>query len=276
MQICAGQVAVITGGASGIGLALAECLGALGVKIMLADIEENALQHAVAALVTAGIDAVGQATDVSRADAVEQLRDRTLAQFGRADIVCNNAGVVSPYGNIWEAPVEDWDWVFGVNLWGVIHGIRSFVPILRAQGSGHVVNTASLAGIGIVPFNGVYNASKHAVVSITETLRAELDTEQGAVGATVVCPGLVATRIGQSDRNRPVRAQTHRAPHEQQVKPMPASAAANAPLAPENVAQQIVRAIETNQLYLATNPGSAAFVAARQARLSAETLSPLL
>jgi len=271
MHIEPGQVAVITGGASGIGLALAERLGRSGVRLVLADVEAGALAAAVAGLAEAGLQAVGEVTDVSRLEDVERLRDRALAAFGRVDIVCNNAGVVSPYGPLWTASIEDWNWVLGVNLWGVIHGVRTFAPLLLAQGSGHVVNTASMAGLTVIPNNGVYNASKHAVVSITETLRAEFDAAGGGVGATVVCPGLVPTRIGEADRNRPGGPSAAPAG----AKPKPAAGGAAAVVEASAVAGQIAAAIERNQLYLATNPGSAAHVAHRLGRVLTETARPL-
>ncbi|MBV9841281.1 MAG: SDR family NAD(P)-dependent oxidoreductase [Sphingomonadaceae bacterium] len=274
MKIEAGQVAVITGGASGIGLGLAERLARAGVRLVLADIEEGALNAAVSRLSGTGAEAIGVVTDVSRSEDFERLRDRALAAFGRVDIVVNNAGVVSAYGPLWEATLDDWRWVTNVNLWGVINGIRAFVPLLVAQGSGHVVNTASMAGLAVIPYNGVYNATKHAVVSITETLRGELDDCGTGVGATVVCPGIVPTKIHEAARNRPGGATEHEATNAKQM-PKPASNAPSAALSVENVAEQIVAAIERNHLYLATNPGSFTVVEHRIARILEETAAPL-
>jgi NADP-dependent 3-hydroxy acid dehydrogenase YdfG len=272
MKIAAGQVAVITGGASGIGFGLAGRLANAGVKLVLADVEAAALDNAVARLAAIGADAVGVVTDVSRPEDLERLRDRTIDAFGRVDILVNNAGVVSAYGPLWEASLDDWRWVTGVNLWGVIHGIRAFVPLLVAQGSGHVVNTASMAGLIVIPNNGVYNATKHAVVSITETLRGEFDDQGLAIGATVVCPGLVATRIDEAARNRPGGV----APARTGEKPKPSGGGASPVLAVEDVAEQIILAIERNQLYLATNPGSVAHIERRIERVLAETKAPLI
>src|SRR3984885_13722438 len=173
------------------------------MKIVLGDIEEGPLARAVNDLAAAGAEAVGVRTDVADRASVEALRDRTLDRFGAVHLVHNNAGVGTG-GPIWEVPEEDWRWILGVNLWGVVHGIATFVPLFIQQGEGHVVNTASIAGLTSAPFLGPYNATKQAVVAMSETLYKDLE---GAgikgVGVSVLCPGFVQTRIAESNRNRP-------------------------------------------------------------------------
>jgi NAD(P)-dependent dehydrogenase (short-subunit alcohol dehydrogenase family) len=205
MQELAGRVAVVTGGASGIGLGLATRFLAEGMKVVVADVEKDALDHAVTTLQGdggVGGDVLGVVTDVTDAAQVAALADATMERFGAVHVVCNNAGVGGG-GLSWEMPLSTWEWVIGVNLWGVIHGIRSFVPLLLQQPEGHVVNTASVAGLVAAPFMGPYNASKHAVVGVSETLHHEMAFMGANVGVSVLCPGWVNTRIADSERNRP-------------------------------------------------------------------------
>jgi NAD(P)-dependent dehydrogenase (short-subunit alcohol dehydrogenase family) len=197
-----GKVAVVTGAASGIGRALADRWADSGMKVVLADVEEGPLDAARDELSASGADVLAVRTDVADGDQVDALAAATLEHFGAVHLVCNNAGVGGG-GLSWEATTDDWDWVLGVNLWGVIHGIRAFVPHLVAQDEGHVVNTASIAGFAYAPMMGPYNASKAAVVAISETLKAELTLQGSKVGVSVLCPGWVNTRIHESDRNRP-------------------------------------------------------------------------
>ena len=197
-----GKVAVVTGAASGIGRALADRWADSGMKVVLADIEQGPLDAARDELDAAGADVLAVCTDVADGDQVDALAAATIEHFGAVHLVCNNAGVGGG-GLSWEASREDWGWVLGVNLWGVVHGIRAFVPHLVAQDEGHVVNTASIAGFAYGPFMGPYNASKAAVVAISETLKAELAMQGSKVGVSVLCPGWVNTRIHESDRNRP-------------------------------------------------------------------------
>lgn len=202
MDDLGGRVAVVTGAASGIGQALAHRWVAEGMKVVLADIEPEPLRQAAAQLEADGAEVLSQVVDVADADQVDALAAATLERFGAVHLLCNNAGVGGG-GQLWEIGQEDWDWVLGVNLSGVIHGIRAFVPHLVAQDEGHVVNTASIAGFAYAPMMGPYNASKAAVVAISETLKAELGLNGSKVGVTVLCPGWVRTRIHESDRNRP-------------------------------------------------------------------------
>ncbi|MGH9297936.1 MAG: SDR family NAD(P)-dependent oxidoreductase [Acidimicrobiales bacterium] len=198
----ASKTAVVTGGASGIGLALGEAFARESMKVVLADVDEPGLAAAAESLVNAGAEVHTVVCDVSDDGAVEHLRDEALSRFGAVHVVCNNAGVGGG-GPIWEAPLETWKWVMGVNFWGVLHGIRAFTPLLIEQGEGHLVNTASAAGIVAAPFMGSYCASKHAVVAISEILSAELHLISSLVRASVVCPMWVRTRISESDRNAP-------------------------------------------------------------------------
>src|SRR4051812_35871630 len=192
MKISEGQVAVITGAASGIGLGICKALAERGVHLVLADVDAARLD-AAAAEVQASEAPLVQRCDVSIAGDVGALAEAALSRFGRIDLAFNNAGVVLPFKPMWEHGAEDWDWLLGINLWGVIYGIRAFVPPMVKQGSGHIVNTASMAGMTVLPFNGVYNASKHAVVSLTETLAEEFRQRVPGVRASVVSPGLVPT-----------------------------------------------------------------------------------
>ena len=184
-----GKVAAVTGAASGIGRAMADRWAGLGMRLALADIEVEPLEVAAAELRAAGTDVLMVPTDVSDGEQVDAFAAATLEEYGAVDIVCNNAGVGGG-GPMWTLTEADWAWVLGVNLWGVIHGIRAFVPHLVAQGSGRVINTASVAGLSSPPMLGPYNASKHAVVTISETLRSELAMlPDGDFGVTGVCPG---------------------------------------------------------------------------------------
>ena len=202
MQDVEGKVAVVTGAASGIGRAMARTFGAAGMKVALADVEAGALRQAQTELAADGIEARAFVCDVSQADAVYKLAEDALDAFGGVHVVFNNAGVAVT-GEAWENSLADWEWVLGVNLWGVIHGIRTFVPILLRQNEpGHVVNTASMAGLTSNPGLAVYNVTKHAVVTLTETLHGDLALRGSPVKASVLCPGYNNTRIMDSARNR--------------------------------------------------------------------------
>jgi NAD(P)-dependent dehydrogenase (short-subunit alcohol dehydrogenase family) len=203
MRELAGRVAVVTGGASGIGRGLAEAFAARGMKIVLADIESEPLEATARALRGAGAEVQGVRCDVSDYSSVEALRDESLAQFGAVHVLCNNAGVAGSGGAAtWEAPAEEWDWVMGVNLMGVVHGVRAFLPAMIEQAApGHVVNTSSMAGL--IHAAGIYGVSKHAVVALSESLWGELRGRGHPIGVSVLCPGWVRTRIMESERNRP-------------------------------------------------------------------------
>lgn len=200
MDELSGRVAVVTGAASGIGLAMAKAFADEGMRVVLADVDVDGLDTTCRTLTREGARAIAVPTDVREPAAVDALRDAALSTFGAVHVVCNNAGV-GVGGPVWQVPLETWEWVFGVNFWGVVHGVRAFVPLLLEQGEGHVVNTASAMGLLSAPFLGAYGASKHAVVAVSETLAMELAGT--GVGVSVLCPLWVRTRIHESDRNAP-------------------------------------------------------------------------
>jgi NAD(P)-dependent dehydrogenase (short-subunit alcohol dehydrogenase family) len=198
-----GKVAVITGGAGGLGRAMAERFARAGMKIALADVDAAALARTAAELKDAGAAVIAVRTDVSSGNDVERLAKATLDAFGAVHLAVNNAGV-SPLGAVWENTAADWQWALGVNLWGVIHGVRVFTPIMLAQDTeGHIVNTASVAGLISPPGMGVYNVTKHAVVALTETLHHDLARRSAKLKCSVLCPAYVPTGIADSERNRP-------------------------------------------------------------------------
>jgi NAD(P)-dependent dehydrogenase (short-subunit alcohol dehydrogenase family) len=198
-----GKVAVVTGGASGIGRALAEAFAAQGAHLVLADIEAEPLARVERDLRAQGVEVLTVQTDVSRAEDVEALAAKSVNAFGAVHILCNNAGVAVGK-TTWEHTVADWEWVLGVNLWGVIHGVHTFVPIMLAQDTeAHIVNTASVAGLLASGFKTSYDVTKFGVVALSESLYRELEAIGAKVKVSVLCPGLVKTRIMESGRNRP-------------------------------------------------------------------------
>jgi NAD(P)-dependent dehydrogenase (short-subunit alcohol dehydrogenase family) len=197
-------VAVVTGAGSGIGRALAHRFAGAGMRVMLADIDGAAVEGVAAELTESGAEVAARRVDVAEAEQVEALAEATLKRFGQVNVICNNAGISSG-GLCWEIPLEDWRWTIDVNLYGVIHGIRSFVPRIIESGGGHVVNTASMAGLVAAPGMSPYNATKHAVVGISETLFYELEGSAPGVGVSVLCPGWVNTNILDAGRNRQER-----------------------------------------------------------------------
>jgi NAD(P)-dependent dehydrogenase (short-subunit alcohol dehydrogenase family) len=203
MRELKGKVAVVTGAASGIGRAMAQRFAREGMKVVLADIEEGPLAKAREEIAAAGVEALAVRTDVTRWEDVEALARRTFDAFGTAHVVCNNAGVGSRAGAAWELTQGDWDWTVGVNLSGIIHGVRAFVPRLVEQGEGHVVNTASIAGMVTVPGMASYCVTKHAVVALSECMHHDLVVRGSKVKVSVLCPAWVKTNISESERNRP-------------------------------------------------------------------------
>jgi NAD(P)-dependent dehydrogenase (short-subunit alcohol dehydrogenase family) len=214
MKLQNGQVAVVTGAASGIGFALAEALGARGLAVVLADVEAGALDSARASLDARGIMVTAQVCDVADAAAVDALARAVLARFGKVDLLVNNAGVGGRLGPLWDSQPGDWAWTFGVNVFGVANGVRSFLPGMLQRQAGHVVNMASLAGLTSPPFLGPYVASKHAVVGLSESLACELAMTGSPIRVSVVCPGHVQSRIAESERNRPAPAEASRTQQE--------------------------------------------------------------
>ena len=209
MKISAGHVAVVTGAASGIGLGLASEFGSRGLKVVLSDVRGEALESAVSELQNLGVDCIGVITDVSDPSQVNSLAAKTMSAFGQADIVCNNAGVVPKMGPMWEQNHETWSWLVDVALLGVVSGVRAFAPQMIERGSGYFLNTASVGGLTTLPYLTPYNAVKHAVVGMTESLNIELRNVNPNIGAGVLCPGLVRTSLGEtSSVVKPPGAQT--------------------------------------------------------------------
>src|SRR5947209_2473318 len=255
MQDLKGKVAVVTGAASGIGNAVATRLAEEGMKVVLADVEEGPLADAEKKLADAGATVLAVPTDVTKGDQVDALAARTFETFGTAHVVHNNAGVATG-GPMWTLTEADWQWVLGVNLWGVIHGVRVFVPRLVEQGEGHVVNTASIAGLTSAPMMGPYNVSKHGVVTLSETLAAELALHGSSVKVSVLCPGWVNTRIHEADRNRPAEL-ARPADADNSMMEMGRQmleGLLKSGLQPSEVASKVLDAIREERFYILTHP----------------------
>lgn len=256
MQKLAGRVAVITGAASGIGAAMAWRFARAGMKVVAADVDEAALAAVCAELVDAGHTIVGVGTDVACAADVETLAERAYAAFGAVHLLCNNAGVVPSgrYRAVWEFPLEDWRWALDVNLYGVIHGLRSFIPrMLEAGDEGHIVTTASVAGLISGSGSAVYSAAKHAAVRVTEALYASLRERGAPIGVSLLLPGLVNTRIYESERNRPgdLCPADGPAPETEELQAIAASLYAGA-MSPGEVAEIACQAVLNERLYVLT------------------------
>lgn len=250
------KVAVITGGASGIGFGLAEHAVSLGMKVVLADIEAKALQAAADKLKARGGAVLAVQTDVSDAASMDNLCAQTLAEFGGVHLLCNNAGVGGG-GCLWELDTDYWQWVLGVNLWGVIHGVRVFTKHMLAQGEGHIVNTASIAGLMSAPGTGPYTVSKHAVVALSETLYGELRNANTGVSVSVLCPSFVDTKIYAAERNRPLEESVKNDPkrvEEQKVIEELGASFFSTALAPAKVASLVFDAVAANRFYVLTHP----------------------
>jgi NAD(P)-dependent dehydrogenase (short-subunit alcohol dehydrogenase family) len=268
MQELRERVAVVTGAASGIGRALAERLAREGMKLVLADVDAAGVAEVAGALRALGAPALAVPTDVTRADQVSALAERTLEAFGGVHVVCNNAGVFAA-GPSWQAPLSDYEFVLGVNLWGVIHGIRTFVPILLERGEeGHIVNTASMAALACMPLSAAYTASKHAVLALSETLYLELRGRGAPIGVSALCPEAVATGIAHSERVRPPhlrrKAGEADAPEFALVEGAIRQAIARG-LSPEAIAARTVRAIREDRFYIL--PDDEPWLAACRSRL---------
>jgi len=265
------RVAVVTGAASGIGRALAERFAAEGMKVVLADIEEDALRQAEAEFREKGVDVLGVRTDVSKPEEIEKLAQETLDAFGAVHVVCNNAGVVSGF-SVLDSSLKDWEWVMGVNLWGVIHGVRVFLPIMMKQDTeAHIVNTASLAGV--MGGGGIYGVTKRGVVALTESLYQDLAQAGSKVKVSVLCPGWVNTKIIDADRNRPEELQNAAEP------PLDPQRAARAEMvrnllksgqSPAEIANKVLEAITEEQLYILTHPEMNGIISTRMDNILAQ------
>ena len=251
----AGKVAVITGAGSGIGRALVEACAREGMKVVAADVEPNALQETVDPVVAAGGEAIAVVTDVSSAAAVDSLATAAYDSFGAVHLLCNNAGVFQA-GLLWERTEADWEWVLGVNLWGIIHGIKAFVPRMIAGGEpGHIVNTSSLAGVVSNAYSGPYNTSKFAALGLTECLAHDLAATSTQLGASVLVPGSVATRIAESVRNRPSSLADGVGAEDSNFVDGMLAATAAAGIEPAAVATLVLDAVRTGQFVIPTSPG---------------------
>jgi NAD(P)-dependent dehydrogenase (short-subunit alcohol dehydrogenase family) len=250
-----GRVAVVTGAASGIGRAMSDAFAGLGMKLVLADIEAGPLEVAADELRTAGADVFAVTADVSRYGDVERIGAAAKDVFGALHVACNNAGVGGG-GLTWEVDMETWQWVLGVNLWGVVHGLHVFTPHIIASGGGHIVNTASMAGLTSPPGMSPYNVSKHAVVTMSESMSVELAMTHPEVGISVLCPGWVRTRINESERNRPGFTPGEDIDEEHalaQMREMLDALIAEG-LNPAVVANLVVEAIRARRFYVLTHP----------------------
>jgi NAD(P)-dependent dehydrogenase (short-subunit alcohol dehydrogenase family) len=260
-----GKVAVITGGGSGFGREFAVKGASLGMKLVLADVDANALAQTVDMLRASGAEAIGVPTDVSDARAVDALAQATLDAFGAAHLLFNNAGVGAG-GFVWENSANDWQWVFGVNVMGVANGLRAFVPLmLRQNEPAHIVNTASVAGLLAAPAMGVYNASKHAVVGLTETLHHDLAIAGGPVGCSLLCPAFVPTGIADAERTRPgkLRNEAPLTASQKLAGRQLAKAVQGGRMSAREVAEITFDAIRERRFYVITHPGIMASVQLR-------------
>lgn len=269
MQDFQGKTAVLTGAASGFGLECARIAAQRGMNVVLVDVQADALAAAEADIQALGAQTLAQRVDVSQADAMEQLARQVQARFGAPNFVFNNAGVGAG-GLVWESSVKDWEWVLGVNLWGVIHGVRCFTPMMLQAARqdpawrGHIVNTASMAGLLTPPNMGVYNVSKHAVVALSETLYQDLRLVTEQISASVLCPYFVPTGITQSERNRPASLAPGEMTASQRVgRAMTDKAVGSGKVTAEQVAQKVFAAIEQDQFYIYSHPQALGNVAAR-------------
>lgn len=256
MNTLQGKVAVVTGGASGLGRAMALHFAREGMHVAVADIEQKSLDAVVAELKGLGIDAIGVRTDVSKGGEVDALARRVVADLGGVHVVCNNAGV-SPLGLAWETSLADWQWMLGVNLWGVIHGVRAFTPLLVAQDEGHIVNTASVAGLINPPNSAMYNVTKHAVVALTETLYHDLGERKSKVGCSVLCPAYVPTGIADSERNRPpelANPGAQKSAEQLAKEEMLRKAVRSGRLTADDIGAAVLAAVKEGRFYILTHP----------------------
>lgn len=266
MEDLTDRVAVVTGGANGIGYAMAEAFAAAGMKLVLADVNGDELTAAATRLGEAGATVTGVVTDVSDAAQVDALRDATLDAYGAVHVVCNNAGVGGG-GLSWEIPLDQFEWVLGVDLFGVIHGVHSFTPLLVDQGEGHIVNTASMAGMLSPTFMAPYNIAKHGVVTLSETLFGELAMAAPGVGVSVLCPGWVNTRIYDAARYAPEAgdpdADDMTGGFAEVVKGFVTDG-----IDPSQVAAQVLDAVRTRRFYILTHPDWTPLITDRTDRIA--------
>jgi len=252
MRDLRGKVAAVTGAASGLGRAMALAFADEGMHVALGDVADTS--DTFAHVEKRGVSAISMKLDVSSAREVEAFAELIDRELGGAQVVCNNAGV-SPLGSAWEMSAGDWQWIMGVNLWGVIHGVRSFAPRLIARDEGHMVNTASVAGIINPPGTAAYNVTKHAVVALSETLYHDLRERNAHVGVSVLCPAYVPTGIADSERNRPAGIEPTAKTEETLAREaMLRKAVSSGRLSAEDVARAVVQAVKDERFYILTHP----------------------
>ncbi len=257
------KVAVITGGASGFGREFANIGARLGMKLVLADVQQDGLDKTKSELAAAGADVIAVRCDVRHASEVQGLADAAMKKFGAVHLLFNNAGVGAG-GLVWENTQADWEWVLGVNLWGVIHGVRIFTPLMLECAKkdkdyqGHIVNTASMAGLLNAPTMGIYNVSKHAVVSLSESLYQDLKLIDAPIGASVLCPYFVPTGINQSHRNRPddVKSDAEQTASQAAAQAMSDKAVSSGKVTAQQVADWTFDAIRDEKFYIYSHPGA--------------------
>ena len=271
----AGKTAVLTGAGSGFGLACARLGARRGMNLVLVDVQQDALERAADELSGQGVRVLARRVDVASAAQMQALAEAVQATFGAPHLVFNNAGVGAG-GLVWENSLQDWEWVLGVNLMGVVHGVRLFTPLMLAAARqdpawrGHIVNTASMAGLLTPPNMGIYNVSKHAVVSLTETLYQDLRLVSDQVGASVVCPYFVPTGIGQSQRNRPAGLAAAPETASQRIGQAMTDKAVNAgKVTPEQVAEGVFDAVAADRFYIYSHPQALGNVQRRMAAIVA-------
>lgn len=271
MEQLAGKVAVITGGGSGIGRALARRFAAEGMKVVLADVNETSMRLVEAELAEGGAEVLPVLCDTSLEPSVQALAQATLDRFGAAHVLCNNAGVAGT-GDPWAGPMSAWEWVMGINVYGVVHGIRAFLPIMTDQGEGHIVNTASMAGLVALPGAAAYNASKHAVVAISEGLFLELKNTGSSVSCSVLCPGFVKTNlmVGQQWQDRlgappPVTGN----PVGKMIEDL-LTQGVETGVDPDDIAAQVADAVKSDRFWILTHPEMRDAPVARMQRAAAQ------
>jgi len=263
MKQVEGKTAVVTGAASGIGLGMARTFAKNGMQVVLSDIHGERLEAALENVRELGAKAIAVPADVSRRDEVQKIADAALKEFGAIHVACNNAGITIHGKSVWEVTPDEWEWISGVNLHGVMHGIQIFLPIIQAQGGeGHLVNTASIAGFQVAPHrrSGCYAATKFAVVALTESLWNDL--KETPVGVSVLAPAAVKTRIYQSEEVRPERFGGPEEP-----APNPLQKELDLGLAPDAVGHRVLRAIRDRELYIFTHMQTKEWLLARHQRI---------